>query len=671
VKWLLCMFTIAALSIPGFAQDNAQDSSKSADLVSMSIEDLMNVQVTSVSRTEEKLSHTASAVFVIGAEDIRNSGALNIPDLLRMVPGVNVAQITATTWAISIRGLDGRFSNKLLVLLDGRAVYTPTFGGVFWDVVNLPLEDIERIEVIRGPGGSVWGANAVDGVINIITSKANETKGGLVTAGGGNLDQGFGTVQYGGILEGKTDYRIYTKYQNENHTPNGGGLAGGDAWNLLSGGFRTDTSLSASDSLMVQGNIYTGEENIPVTRLVSISSPNFQFTDSPANLSGGYIQSLWNHTFSARTGTTLEFSYDTYQRNDALREGRKTLNVEFQHHILWGNRQNILWGLGARYTTSHSDGNLLVSLNPPFASGYLFSSFAQDEIALIPYRLYLTVGAKLERNYYTGWAPMPSARIAWQIGDHNMLWAAYSRPIRTPADTDEAIHSAISEFPGSGGIPVLLEITGNPNYQNEIMSAYELGYRTTFSRKFSIDFASYFNNYKSQQTLEPGAPILEVTPSPMHLVLPLIYENLLDGEAHGFEISTNWKIANRWNASAGYAFEEIHMHTEPTSQDTTSVAIAEGSSPRHSAQLRSRVDLSHGLEWNASAYFVGRFPAENIPSYTRIDTQLNWKLGERGSISLVGQNLLRDHHFEFQDFLHSIDANQAKRSAYAMARWRF
>src|SRR5580692_9866223 len=204
------MVTIAALSIPGFAQDNAQDSSKSADLVSMSIEDLMNVQVTSVSRTEEKLSHTASAVFVIGGEDIRNSGALNIPDLLRMVPGVNVAQITATTWAISIRGLDGRFSNKLLVLLDGRAVYTPTFGGVFWDVVNLPLEDIERIEVIRGPGGSVWGANAVDGVINIITSKANETKGGLVTAGGGNLDQGFGTVQYGGILEGKTDYRIYT-----------------------------------------------------------------------------------------------------------------------------------------------------------------------------------------------------------------------------------------------------------------------------------------------------------------------------------------------------------------------------------------------------------------------------------------------------------------------------
>jgi iron complex outermembrane receptor protein len=671
VKWLLCMLTIATLSITAFAQDNAQDSSKSADLVSMSIEDLMNVQVTSVSRTEEKLSQTASAVFVIGPEDIRSSGALNIPDLLRMVPGVDVAQITANTWAISIRGFDSRFSNKLLVLLDGRAVYTPTFGGVFWDVLNLPLEDIERLEVIRGPGGSVWGANAVDGVINIITSKASETKGALVTAGGGNLDQGFGTVQYGGTLEGKTDYRIYTKYQNENHTPNSEGQAGGDAWHLLNGGFRTDTSLSASDSLMVQGNIYTGGENIPVTRLESISSPNFQFTDSPANLSGGYIQSLWNHTFSARTGTTLEFSYDTYQRNDALREGRKTQNVEFQHHILWGNRQNILWGLGARYTTSHSDGNLLVSLNPPVASGYLFSSFVQDEIALIPYRLYLTVGAKLERNYYTGWAPMPSARVAWLISDHNMLWAAYSRPIRTPADTDEAIHSAISEFTGAGGIPVLLEITGNPNYQNEIMSAYELGYRTTFSRKFSIDFASYFNDYKSQQTLEPGASILEVTPAPMHLVLPLICENLLYGEAHGFEISTNWKIANRWNLSPGYAFEEIHMHTEPTSQDTTSAAIAEGSSPRHSAQLRSRVDLSHGLEWNASAYFVGRFPAENIPSYTRIDTQLNWKLGERGSISLVGQNLLRDHHLEFQDFLHSIDANQAKRGAYAMARWRF
>ena len=659
------------LCVPASAQKDAQGTGSNVDLTTMNIEDLMNVKVTSVSRTEEKLSRTASAVFVIGPEDIRGSGALNIPDLLRMVPGVDVAQVSSNTWAIGVRGFNGRFSDKLLVLLDGRAVYTPTFGGVFWDVLNLPLEDIERIEVIRGPGGSVWGANAVDGVINIITRKADETQGGLVTAGGGSPDQGFGTVQYGGSLGQKTDYRIYTKYQNEDHTPNSAGLNGGDAWHLLTGGFRTDTSLSANDTLVVQGNLYSGEENIPATQLVSISSPGPQFTDTPANLSGGYIQSVWNHTFSARTGTTLEVSYDTYQRNDALREGRKTFNADFQHHFQWGDRQNILWGLGVQYTSSHSDGDFFVSLNPPAASNSLFNSFVQDEIALVPDRLYLTVGAKLEHNYYTGWAAMPSARVAWLINAWHMLWAAYSRPIHTPDETDIALRSNVSEFPGPGGLPTLVEITGNPNYGNETMTAYELGYRTSVSRKLSIDFAAYYDDYTHLQTIEPGAPFLESTPVPLHLVLPLTYENLLYGEAHGLEISTNWKVTNRWSISPGYAFEEIHMHTEPTSQDTTSAALDEGSSPRHSAQLRSRVDLSYGLEWNASIYFVDRLAALAIPSYTRVDTQLTWKWGERGTFSVVGQNLQKNSHFEFQDFLHSINANQAKRSAYAVVRWSF
>ncbi len=636
----------------------------------MNIEDLMNIKVTSVSRAEEKLSRTASAVFVIGPDDIRESGALNIPDLLRMVPGVDVAQLTSNTWAISVRGFNGRFSNKLLVLLDGRAAYTPTIGGTFWDVLNLPLEDIERIEVIRGPGGSVWGANAVDGVINIITKKADETHGGLVAAGGGNVDQGFGTVQYGGTLAKKIDYRIYTKYQNEGQTPNAVGQAGGDAWHLQSGGFRADTSLSKSDALTVQGNIYSGQENVPATHLVSISSPIPQFTDAPANLSGGYIQSVWNHTFSARTGTTLEFSYDTYQRNDALREGRKTANADFQEHFSWARRQNILWGLAIRYTSSRSEGNFFVSLSPPSAKDYLFSSFVQDEIVLIPDRLYLTLGTKLERNYYTGWIAIPSARIAWQINGQHMLWAAYSRPIRTPDETDEALQSNVAEFTGPGGLPALIEIEGNPNSINEILTTYEMGYRTTISRRLSIDFAAYYNDYKSQQTTEPGMPFLDSAPSP-HLIVPMIFGNLMFGEAHGFEISTKWKITDRWSLIPSYAFEEIHMHTEPSSQDTTSAATAEGSSPRHSAQLRSRVTLSHGLEWNASAYFVDRIPSENIPSYTRLDTQIAWNWNEEGTFSIVGQNLQQDRHFEFQDYLHSIDANQAKRSVYAMIRWRF
>lgn len=668
----IVFLSLALLAASGsaFAQVAADQPAQGEDLTAMNIEDLMNIKVTSVSKTEEKLSRTASAVFVIGPEDIRESGALNIPDLLRMVPGVDVAQLSSNTWAISVRGFNNRFSNKLLVLLDGRAVYTATIGGVFWDVLDVPLEDIERIEVIRGPGGSVWGANAVDGVINIITSKAGETHGGLVTAGGGNLDQGFGTVQYGGNLADKTDYRVYTKYQNNDHTPNGAGQPGGDGWHLLNGGFRTDTSLSASNEVLFQGNIYSGEENLPVTQLVSVTSPP-QYTDNPVPLSGGFLQSVWNHTISERSGTTLELSYSAYQRNDALRDGRKTVDADFQHHIEWGGRQNILWGLGLQYTYSHSDGNFLISLNPPSASDYLFTSFVQDEIALIPERLFLTVGTKLERNYYTGWAPIPSARVAWLLNDRHMVWAAYSRPIRTPAETDVAVSSSVSEFPGQGSLPTLVTLTGNPNYGNETMSAYELGYRTTVSQKLSIDFAAYYNDYTHQQTAEPGTPFLVSSPAPLHLVIPLTYENLMYGEAHGLEISTKWKVSNRWSVSPAYTFEEIHMHTEPTSQDTTSVPIAEGSSPRHSAQLRSRVDLSHGLEWNSSVYFVDRLPYENIPAYARVDSNLTWKWGERGTFSLVGQNLQQGHHFEFQDFHNSIDATQAKRSAYAMFRWSF
>jgi len=638
----------------------------------MNIEDLMNIKVSSVSRTEEKLSRTASAVFVITQEDIRRSGALNIPDLLRMVPGVDVGQINANTWAIAVRGFNSRFSNKLMVLLDGRRLYIPTTGGVFWDVVDVPLEDIERIEVIRGPGGSVWGANAVEGVINIITKKAAETSGGLVSAGGGNLAQGFGTVQYGGNLDkGKMDYRVYTKYQDNDHLPNATGQNGGDGWHLLDGGFRTDSALSDKDNLTTQGSMYTGEEDIPTFTLPSLSSPSPVFVDTPVNLSGGYLQSVWNHTFSARTDTTLEVSYDSYRRNDTLREGRETLYVDFQHHIAVGTRQDIRWGLTYEYTDSDTDGGLLFSVDPADLSASLFGCFVQDEIVLVPERLYLTVGTKLEHNNYTGWAAMPGTRIAWQPNKKNMIWAALSRAVHTPNETDIAARQNFAGFVGPGGLPAVAGIAGNPDYRNEELVATEAGYRASVSDRISFGVAAFYNHYTHQQTLEPGTPFLEAQPPPLHLFIPSLFANLMHGEAHGFEISSDWKVMNRWSLSPGYAFEQVNMHAEPGSLDTTSAALNDGISPRHSAQLRSRVDLSHGLAWDAAAYFVGRLPGENIPAYTRIDTQLTWEWSERGTVSLVGQNLQRDHHLEFEDFLQSIVSSQTKRSGYAMIRWRF
>ena len=666
------VLALAAGCISVAAQQSAPGAGKKMDLTAMNIEDLMNIEVISVSKIEQKLSRTASAVFVIEREDIRNSGALNIPDLLRMVPGVDVAQITSNTWAIGVRGFNNRFSNKLLVMLDGRAVYTPSFGGVFWDTMDTPLEDIERIEVIRGPGGSVWGANAVDGVINIITRNSADTQGGLVTSGGGNLDQGFGTIQYGGMLDkSKVSYRIYSKYMNQNHLPNGAGQEGGDGWQLLQGGFRADTALSSRDTLSVQGNMYTGREHNPAVLLVSISPPNSQYNNPLVNVSGGYLRSSWNHFFSSQSDITLNVFYDAYRRDDVLAESRKTLAVDLQHHFRLGDRHNVIWGLGYRYSISHSNGNLAYALNPGSAVDPLFSTFVQDELALVPERLYLTVGTKVERNYYTGWAAMPSARLAWQAGNRDTFWAAFSSAIRTPNETDIGSRINTTAFLGTGGIPTVVRIVGNPNYRNENLYAYEAGYRTTVANKVSMDLAVYYNVYRNQQTIEPGAPFLESTPAPLHLVIPQTFQNEMKGEAHGLEISTNWKVLPWWSLSPGYALELIHMRLDPASQDGTSILTNEGSSPRHSAQIRSRVNLPYGWDWDTSAYFNGPLKKENVPGYTRVDTQLSWRWSERGTISVVGQNLLRDHHFEFQDFTNTILANQVKRSVYAQVSWRF
>jgi iron complex outermembrane recepter protein len=643
----------------------------SDDLTDRSLEDLMNVKVTSVSRTAQTLSRTAAAVFVIEQDDIQHSGATNMPDLLRMVPGMDVAEINANTWAVSIRGLNGEFSNELLVLVDGRTVYVPTFGGVYWDVLDMPLADIERIEVIRGPGGSVWGGNAVNGVVNIITKKASETKGGMVEASGGNLDQGSGTARYGGALGGRTDYRVYSKYFNLDHLPDLSGQNGHDDWHILRGGFRVDSTLSARDTLTVKGDMYAGQEGDVEGILPSVTSPSLVNTNLQVDLSGGFIQGIWNHSYSARSDSTLQISLDRYQRNDPLREGRSTLNADFQDHVQVGERQNVVWGAGYRFSASDSDGSLTVSLNPNDLDFQIFNLFAQDEIALLPDRLFLTLGTKVEHNDYTGFVVLPTARIAWNPTHHSMWWAAVSHAERTPASSDVAIRTNFGSFPGTGGIPVLIALVGNPHVKNEGLIAYEAGYRASPTSQFSIELAAYYNAYDHQETTEPSPTFSEPTPAPPHLVMPVTFANLIHGEAYGLEIAAKWKPLSRWTLSPGYAFEEIHMHTSTRSQDTSSGPEAEGSAPPHSAQLRSRLDLAHGFSWDASAYFVDRLKFSDVPSYTRVDTQLAWRRGERMSISVVGQNLARDHHIELIDPSGPVMPSLMKRSAYAKFTWRF
>jgi iron complex outermembrane receptor protein len=548
-------------------------------------------------------------------------------------------------------------------------VYTQTFGGVFWEVLDLPLEDIERIEVIRGPGGSIWGGNAVNGVINIITKKASDTHGGLAVTGAGNVDQGSGTLQYGGSV-GKTDYRVYTKYLNQYHLPDSAGQDGGDGWHMLQGGFRTDSVLSSKDTLMVQGNIYSAREGTPSTYLPSVTAPSLLDNELLVNFSGGFIQGAWTHTFSTHSDTNLQVSYDSYQRNDTLGEGRRTLDLDFQQHFSGWARQNIVWGLNYWYSASHSLGSLTASLVPADLATQLYGSFVQDEITVVPNRVLLTVGAKVEHNYYTGFDFMPSLRLAWAPTPHHTLWAAISKADRTPDARDTALLANVNTFPGPGGLPVLVELTGNPAFQNEQLIAYEMGYRTTIVKQISMDFTAYYNAYSHEETAEPSAVFMAAGPPP-HFVMPVIFENLLHGEMQGTEVAVNWQATGRWTLSAGYAFEEIHMHPDPTSQDARSPAAAEGSSPSHSAQVRSHWVLWHGLSWDTSAYFVDRLRDPSEPSYTRIDTQLDWRFAEKASLSFVGQNLAKGLHEEFVDLTQSARSTEARRSAYVKLSWRF
>lgn len=653
-----------ALGIPARAQEAL------GDLSNKSIEDLMNIEVTSVSRKEQKLSRTASAVFVINGEDIRRSGATNIPDLLRMVPGVDVAQINANTWAISARGLTEEFGNELLVMVDGRNVYTPTTGGVFWDVVDVPIENIERIEVIRGPGGSVWGANAVNGVVNIITKKAGETPGAMVVEGGGNLDQEFATTQYGGKLGARIQYRVYAKYFNQNHFPDGNGQDGGDGWHMLRGGFRVDSKISPKDTLMVQGDIYTGKEGFPTRLLPSVTSAELVDVVRRVDLAGGFMQSVWKHEYSARSDMSLSFSYDTYERGDLLNEGRQTFNVEFQNHIAWGGRQDIVWGVGYRYSDSQSTGSLSLSLNPANLKTRLFSAYLQDEISLVPDRVSLTLGTKLEHNYYTGFGLMPSVRVSYTPTAHQALWAAVSRALRTPAETDAALRLNVGGFTGAGGVPVLVGVLGNPNFKDEGSLSYEAGYRIAPLANLWIDLAAYYNRYDHQSTEEPGEPFFENTPLPAHLVLPSVSQNLSYGETHGMEIAASWKINDRWNLTPGFDFERVHMHASPGSQDPSSAPETEGSDPHFRAQLRSHVAVTQRVGWDLSAYYVDRLIALGVPSYTRLDTGLTWRWSERLSFSVVGQNLLKDHHLEFVSG-DGATSTLIKRSGYAKLTWQY
>jgi iron complex outermembrane receptor protein len=649
-----------------------QKSAQKPDLAAMNIEDLTNIQVTSVSKTEQSMSQAAAAIFVITQEDIRRSGAINIPELLLTVPGLNVSQINANSWAISSRGFSTQFANKLLVLIDGRAVYTPLLGGVNWDTQDVPLEDIERIEVIRGPGGTLWGANAVNGVINVTTKKAADTQGGLISVAGGPEGQALGTVQYGGPAGRSANYRIFAKYLNHSSLPVLDGQSGDDDWHLLHGGFRADETASPTDSFTLQGDLYTGNEGASIIHISSIDPPITEDIDTRVGLSGGNVLGRWNHNFSGQSDTSLQFYFDNYTRTGpAAHENGKTADFEFNHHVVAGEHQDIVWGVGFRRTWDRTQGTIDQAFIPADKTLQLFNTFAQDTFALKPNRLYLTVGTKLEHYDFHGFGVQPTARLAWTPSNRQTYWASVSRANRNPARRDENLEAGLAVFPDPGGssTPVEIAVIGNPQIKPEHVLAYEAGFRAVPNGRFSIDVAAFYNRYTNLVSLEPGPQVLVTSPAPAHFLDPILFQNELYGSTAGGEIAANLKVTDRWTLSPGYALLRMYLHLEPSSQDMISIADYVG--PQHQAQLRSHVELSHGLAWDAAAYFVGRVPFEQVASYARLNTQLTWSLAERLQLNLVGENLLHDHHIESREGLTLVNSSLVKRSAYAKMTWRF
>ncbi len=650
----------------------AQQATKPTDLADKSIEDLMNIEVTSVSKMEEKLSRTASAIFVINQDDIQRSGATDIPDLLRMVPGLDVAQIDASTWAITARGFNQQSSDKLLVLIDGRTVYSPLFSGVDWDAQAVPLENIDRIEVIRGPGASVWGANAVNGVINIISKKADQTQGGLVVAGGGTNEPGFGTVRFGGRLGAAGAYRITSNYSNHDHMPDLLGQNGDDQWDVFRTSFRADKQLTTKDSLTLGITGYSGSEGERVPEVTSISPPLNQVLDLREQFSGWSVMPQWNHAFSSRSNTSLKVYFDRTDRHDPTAgEGLDIVDIDFQNHLEWGDRQSLVWGLGYREESDATNTTWRVSFSPANHADQIFSPFVQDEFAIVPQKLSFTVGAKLEHNSLTGFAFQPNVRIAWIVSDHAMVWSSFSIAARTPSFADVGVRFTEAAIPGPGGLTILETAFGNPLEGNEDLHATEFGYRKEIGEQISFDLTTFFNDYKNLRSTEPGTPYFETNPSPPHLVASAVFNNLLYGETHGAEAALSWKVSNRWTLSPGYAFLAIHLHPDSTSQDFLTGPSTEGSSPAHQAQLRSHVVLPNHLQFDVSTYFVGPLPAQSVPSYTRLDAGLTWQAYEGFSIVIVGQNLLQDHHLETSNVDQIVQSSLIKRQGYAKVTWHF
>src|SRR3989475_214810 len=632
---ILLTLGLVCFAEPGFAQQ--PDSSASAEaLKNLTIEQLMNLELTSVSRRPERLAQAASAIQVITAQDIRRSGASSLAEALRLAANLQVAQVDSRQWAISARGFNGTTANKLLVLIDGRTVYTPLFSGVFWDVEEVPLADIDRIEVISGPGATLWGANAVNGVINVITKDAKDTQGLLLSGGGGSEQRGFGTVRYGGTLGSTVRARIYGRGFDRASTLLPSGQDAADGWHLWQGGFGMDGDAASVNGVTLQGDLYEGRIG--------------QLTAGDVGVSGGNVVAKWSHTISEGSSLAAQLYYDRTHRHipGTFGEDLDTYDVDVQHAARLGARQDVVWGLGYRLINDRVANSSMLAFLPPGVARQWFSGFVQDEIALVPNRLHVALGTKIEHNDYVGFEVQPSGRVNWRPSPSGTFWAAVSRALRSPSRIDRELFAPAQP-------PYFL--AGGPGFHSEEELAYELGYRHQRGA-LALSVATFYSRYHGLRSVEQVNP---PTPS------PAVIANGQYGESYGAEVTADYLITKGWRVRAGHTELRIHIWPNPGSTDTTRGA-SESQTPDRQFFLFSSLDLPAHLRLDAGMRAIDDITRQQVPGYAELNAKLTWQPTPQLDLSLVGQNLLHDRHAEFGA---PATRREIERGVYGLVEWRF
>ena len=691
------VFFLAGLLVgPAAGQANEENVTASVpkELIGLSLEALMDIKVTSVSRKDQKLADAAAAVFVITQDDIRRSGATSIPEALRLAPGVQVARIDSNKWAVSIRGFNGRFANKLLVLVDGRSVYTQLFSGVFWESQDTVLEDIERIEVIRGPGAALWGSNAVNGVINIITKKAEDTNGAMVSGTAGSYERGTVTARYGAQLGEATDLRLYAKYLDRGTGTDFSGKTAHDSWNMTRGGFRLDSKPNDHDTFTFQGDYFDSSlnETYNFYRLPTFSNPsNTWVSNATATASGGDLLGRWQKSFSDNNSLSLQLYYDHNERNlEVVKEQRDTADIDFQHRFSLFSSQDVVWGLGYRYSHDRLGFTPFISYNGASKATNLYSAFIHDEIKLVPQKLSLILGTRLEHNDFTGFEVLPNGRLLWTPDQQNSFWGAVSRAVRTPSRTDRDLiyqalvykaHSPNETLGQDLPLPVRVESLGNQSFKSETVISYELGYRTEPAQNISFDVALFYNSYKNLRTLSPqGLPtpenmiLINGVAVPSNLVQQLVLTNNMHGRSYGVELASSWAPFDNWRLNATYSYINIAVYTDPGNLITNDKENAEKGNPNHQFSIRSAYNITRDIEldlWLRGADRVDKIGGTSIPGYVTMDARIAWKPLKGLEVSLVVQNLLRDHHPEYVPETIGTSPSEMPRSVYGKVTWNF